>query len=101
MVFAEGEEERVIRAAVAYRNAGYGTPLLIGREERVRETMGRLGIEANGGLEIHNARLSVHNKKYTDFLYGRLQRTRLSLPRLPAAGEPGPQRVRRVHDRHG
>jgi malate dehydrogenase (oxaloacetate-decarboxylating)(NADP+) len=75
VVFAEGEEERVIRAAVAYRNAGYGTPLLIGREDRVRETMSRLGIDANGGLEIHNARLSVHNKKYADFLYSRLQRT--------------------------
>jgi len=74
VVFAEGEEERVIRAAVSFRNSGYGTPLLIGREDRVRETMGRLGIEANGGLEIHNARLSAHNKKYTDFLYGRLQR---------------------------
>jgi len=74
VVFAEGEEERVIRAAVSFRNAGYGTPLLIGREDRVRDTMSRLGIEANGGLEIHNARLSAHNKKYTDFLYGRLQR---------------------------
>jgi malate dehydrogenase (oxaloacetate-decarboxylating)(NADP+) len=75
VVFAEGEEERVIRAAVAFRNAGYGTPLLIGREDQVRETMGKLGIDANGAVEIHNARLSHHNKKYTDFLYGRLQRT--------------------------
>jgi len=75
VVFAEGEEERVIRAAVAFRNSGHGTPLLIGREDRVRDTMGRLGIEANGGIEIHNARLSQNNKKYTDFLYERLQRT--------------------------
>jgi malate dehydrogenase (oxaloacetate-decarboxylating)(NADP+) len=74
IVFAEGEEERVIRAAAAFRNAGYGMPVLIGRDDRVRETMGRLGIEANGGLEIHNARLSEDNKKYTDFLYDRLQR---------------------------
>ncbi|MCG8543773.1 MAG: NADP-dependent malic enzyme, partial [Alphaproteobacteria bacterium] len=58
VVFAEGEEDGVIRAAVAFRNAGYGSPVLIGREERVREAMERLGIEANGGLEIHNARLS-------------------------------------------
>ncbi len=74
VVFAEGEEDRVIRAAVAFRNAGFGNPVLIGREDRVRETMQRLGIEANGGLEIHNARLSENNQKYTDFLYDRLQR---------------------------
>ncbi len=75
VVFAEGEEDRVIRAAVAFRNAGFGNPVLIGREKRVRETMERLGIEANGELEIHNARLSKDNKKYTDFLYERLQRS--------------------------
>ena len=38
VVFAEGEEEKLVRAAVAFRNAGYGTPVLIGREERVRAT---------------------------------------------------------------
>ena len=74
VVFAEGEEERVIRAAVAFRNSGFGTPVLIGRDDRVTETMERLGIEADGGLEIHNARLSRDNGKYTDFLYRRLQR---------------------------
>ncbi|MCF8499213.1 MAG: NADP-dependent malic enzyme, partial [Rhodospirillum sp.] len=39
MVFAEGEEEKMIRAAVSYRNAGYGTPVLVGREEKIQETM--------------------------------------------------------------
>ncbi|MGE4221591.1 MAG: NADP-dependent malic enzyme, partial [Alphaproteobacteria bacterium] len=75
IVFAEGEEERVIRAAIAFRAAGYGRPVLIGREERVRETMAALGVPEAGDLEINNARLSAHNKKYADFLYGRLQRS--------------------------
>src|SRR6267154_1598144 len=44
IVFAEGEEERTIRAAVVFRDNGYGTPVLIGREEQVRETMKSLGI---------------------------------------------------------
>ncbi len=44
IVFAEGEEERTIRAAVMFRDNGYGTPILIGREEQVRETMKSLGI---------------------------------------------------------
>ncbi|MEX2615281.1 MAG: NADP-dependent malic enzyme [Alphaproteobacteria bacterium] len=73
-VFAEGEEDRIIRAAQAYRDSGYGTPVLIGRNEEVTEKIAALGIENSDGLEIHNARLSSHNKKYTDFLYSRLQR---------------------------
>ncbi len=49
MVFAEGEEEKVVRAAVAFRNAGYGTPVLIGREDRVQATMASLGLGIVGG----------------------------------------------------
>jgi malate dehydrogenase (oxaloacetate-decarboxylating)(NADP+) len=74
IVFAEGEEERTIRAAVVFRDNGYGTPILIGREEQVRETMKSLGIGDATGLEIHNARLSTRNKPYTDHVYKRLQR---------------------------
>ena len=75
VVFAEGEEERVIRAAIAFKSAGYGEPILIGREETVRETMARLGLASSTDLEIHNARLSVHNEEYTANLYKRLQRS--------------------------
>ena len=74
VVFAEGEEEKSIRAALAFRNAGYGTPILIGREERVKETMERIGLSAEEEIETHNARVSSSNKAYTDFLYERLQR---------------------------
>jgi malate dehydrogenase (oxaloacetate-decarboxylating)(NADP+) len=74
VVFAEGEEEKIVRAAVAFRNAGYGTPVLIGREERVRATMASLGLGEAAGIEVHNARLSKDNVEYTAFLYNRLQR---------------------------
>ncbi|HLI10119.1 MAG TPA: NADP-dependent malic enzyme [Alphaproteobacteria bacterium] len=74
IVFAEGEEERTIRAALAFRNSGFGTPVLVGREEPVREAMAAIGLETANGLEIHNARKSTHNRRYTDYLYGRLQR---------------------------
>jgi malate dehydrogenase (oxaloacetate-decarboxylating)(NADP+) len=74
IVFAEGEEERTIRAAVVFRDNGYGTPVLIGREEQVRDAMKSLGISATDGIEIHNARLSTRNAPYTDLLYKRLQR---------------------------
>ncbi len=74
VAFAEGEEEKTIRAALLFRNNGYGTPVLIGREERIRETMRSMGLSSSADLEIHNARLSHANKVYTDFLYQKLQR---------------------------
>ncbi len=73
VVFAEGEEERTIRAALAFRAAGFGTPVLIGREEIVKEQLAAMG-QPGVSLEIHNARVSDANRRYTDFLYRRLQR---------------------------
>lgn len=74
VVFAEGEEEKIVRAAVAFRNAGYGTPVLIGKEDRVRATLASLGLGDDKGIEIHNARLSDATERYTEFLYQRLRR---------------------------
>ena len=74
MVFAEGEEEKTIRAAVQWQALGFGTAVLIGRDERVRETTARMGLRLPDGLEIHNAARSDRNRGYTEFLYSRLQR---------------------------
>src|SRR3546814_14015286 len=74
VVFAEGEEETVIRAALEFRAAGYGTPVLIGRSERIEQTMKAIGLKNLDGCEIHNARLSEHNGEYNDFLYSQLGR---------------------------
>ena len=74
LVFAEGEEEKVIRAALQWRDNGLGTPVLIGREHRIRETLEAVGAREAQGLETHNARMSRRNAQYTDFLYRRLQR---------------------------
>jgi malate dehydrogenase (oxaloacetate-decarboxylating)(NADP+) len=76
VVFAEGEEEQVIRAAISFVNQGLGTAILVGREDRVLETAEEAGIDLEGreGIEIHNARLSKRNAVYARFLYERLQR---------------------------
>ncbi len=74
VVFAEGEEEQVIRAAASFVGQGLGTALLVGREERVHETARGLGIELGDGIEIINARLSHRNASYAAYLYERLQR---------------------------
>jgi len=74
VVFAEGEEEKTIRAALLFAESGYGTPVLVGREERVKATMSAMGLTSPQGVEFHNARLSQHNQRYTEFLYARQQR---------------------------
>jgi malate dehydrogenase (oxaloacetate-decarboxylating)(NADP+) len=74
VVFAEGEEEQVIRAAALFVHQGLGTAQLVGREERVRETAKQAGIDLGDGIEIFNARLSQRNSAYAAYLYERLQR---------------------------
>jgi len=74
VVFSEGEEPAVIRAALSYRNMGYGAPVLIGRENLIKDRIKEIGLTGAEDLEIHNARLSKKNKAYTDYLYERLQR---------------------------
>jgi len=74
VVFAEGEEEQVIRAANAFAQSGLGVPLLVGREDQILDAAKTQGIELDERLEIHNARLSNRNSEYADFLYKRLQR---------------------------
>ncbi len=75
IVFAEGEDSSVIRAAYAFQNQGYGKAILVGREELVHQNMQLAGIDPDqANLEIVNARLSDYNADYVDYLYKRLQR---------------------------
>jgi malate dehydrogenase (oxaloacetate-decarboxylating)(NADP+) len=75
IVFAEGEEPSVIRAAYAFQTQGLGEAILVGREQLVRENMELAGLDPNEvDLKVINARLSDRNPDYVDFLYARLQR---------------------------
>ena len=75
IVFAEGEEPSVIRAAYAFQSGGLGHAILVGREELVAENMRLAGLDpAEVKLEIVNARISHWNEEFTDRLYSRLQR---------------------------
>jgi len=73
VVFAEGEEEKVIRAAMAFKQEGYGTPVLIGYPERVQEMIREMGHDPDE-LEIVSARDFDNRETYYDFLYARWQR---------------------------
>ena len=74
IVFAEGEDPAVIRAAYAFQTQGLGQAVLCGREQLVATNMREVGVPEDAGLEVVNARLSDRNDAYVDMLYARLQR---------------------------
>ncbi|MDE3015694.1 MAG: NADP-dependent malic enzyme [Pseudomonadota bacterium] len=74
MIFAEGEEEKIIRAAVHWRDNGFGQPILVGRVERIQDLMKKMAVADYQNIEIANAAVSGHVDKYIDYLYPRLQR---------------------------
>ncbi len=75
IVFAEGEEEQVMRAAVSYVHQKLGQVILVGREEQVRETAAVAGIDLEReGISIMNAKLSCRTDAYANYLYKKMQR---------------------------
>jgi len=76
MIFAEGDDPRVLRAAVAYQRGGFGRALVVGRDDDVRARLQEEGLgEAMTELEIVNAANTPHLEEYKSFLYYRLQRS--------------------------
>ena len=74
MVFAEAEEEVVLRAAIQFRDFGYGTPILVGRTKAVLDKLHQLSVSDPGSFEIQNSADSQHVPAMVDYLYKRLQR---------------------------
>ena len=74
IVFAEGEEESVLRAAYAFQQEGLGKAVLIGREELIREGLRTAGLPVDADFEIYHSRTAPNTALYTDYLYDRLQR---------------------------
>jgi malate dehydrogenase (oxaloacetate-decarboxylating)(NADP+) len=75
MIFAEGDDPRVLRSAVTYQRSGFGKALVVGREDDVKEKLEAAGLgDAVRELEVVNAANTAHFDTYKDFLYGRLQR---------------------------
>lgn len=74
IIFAEGEDENVVRAAVQWRDSGYGSCVLVGRSDKMDAVFNRLGISNREGLEVANAAISTHNDDYIEYVYQKLQR---------------------------
>lgn len=73
LIFAEGDDEQMIRAAVQWRNQGYGIPILVGHVENITKKLINLGVSPEG-IEINNAAINGRTSRYIDELYSRLQR---------------------------
>jgi len=75
MIFAEGDDDRVLRAAVSYQRSGLGKALVVGRADDVKERLGRAGMaDAVREIEVVNAANTLHLDTYKSFLYDRLNR---------------------------
>jgi len=73
VLFAEGEEPNVLRAAISFKESGYGTPVLVGRDN-VHDLLKGLGVDDPSGYEVLNSRNSPLVGRAVDYLYARLQR---------------------------
>jgi len=74
VIFTEGEEEDMIRSAAIFLNNGMGTPILIGREEIIKQKMSDIGLDFFDQMEIHSTRNKSEHDRYAEHIYGRLQR---------------------------
>ncbi len=74
VIFAEGEEESMLRAAIDFKNNGLGTPVLIGSSEKIAQQLKDLGLALDKSVEIHNSKDEKQRQRYSDHIYKRLQR---------------------------
>ncbi len=75
VVFAEGEDENMLKAAIEFGKAKLGKPIVIGNEKRVRETLEKIGLDSSFKIEIVNSTDKEKREKYVSYLYKKLQRT--------------------------
>ena len=75
VVFAEGEDENMLKAAIEFGKNKLGRPIVIGSEKRVKETLNKIGLDQNYKIEIINSTDKEKRDKYVEYLYTKLQRT--------------------------
>ena len=74
IVFADGEDENTLKAAIAFKNSKLGVPILIGKEEKIKEQIKKIGYNENFDIEIVNSKDTSKREKYVKFLFQKLQR---------------------------
>ena len=74
IVFADGEDENTLKAAIAFKNSRLGIPILVGKESKIKEQLKKIGYSENLNIEITNSKDAEKRKKYVDYLFQKLQR---------------------------
>ena len=81
IVFADGEDENTLKAAIAFKNSKLGTPILIGKKNKIKERIKEIGYNENFDIEIVNSEDTKKREKYVNFLFEKLQREKGLLER--------------------
>ena len=74
VIFAEGEDPAVIRAANTYYAQGFGLPILVGTKDIIKKRFQELGIPMRPEFDVIDTNFSSHSEEFAEFLYQRLQR---------------------------
>ncbi len=74
VVFADGEDENNLKAAIAFKNSGLGTPIIVAKEEIIKKKLKEIGYSENFNIKIINSKNKVLREKYVKFLFNKLQR---------------------------
>jgi len=74
VVFAEGEDENTLKAAIAFKNGGLGVPILVAKKETLKERLKEIGLDENFDIEVINSTDKEKRDKYVNFLFKKMQR---------------------------
>ncbi len=74
IVFADGEDQNTLKAAIAFKNSKLGIPILVGKEEKIKEQIKKIGYNENFDIKIINSKDKQKREKYVKFLFQKLQR---------------------------
>ena len=81
IIFADGEDQNMLKAAIAFKNSKLGIPVLIGKEEKIKDQIKKIGYNENFDIEIVNSKNSEKREKYVKYIFKRLQREQGMLER--------------------
>ncbi len=81
VIFADGEDENMLKAAIAFKNSKLGLPILVGKEEKIKEQIKKIGYNENFDIEIVNSKNSIKREIYSQYLFKKLQREKGALER--------------------
>jgi len=74
IVFADGEDKNTLKAAIAFKNSKLGIPILVGKKEKIKEQINKIGYSDNFDIEIINSQDAEKREKYVNYLFKKMQR---------------------------